>query len=411
MRSVPRISDMPFHGYKLTVAVVAVILIALCLQAGDFYSTLMLSRGNPKLAYQLNPQDGQAIGRFLNFQLRNEQSVEIDDETARNIRLALRSEPLDRTLLRSLAIKADLEGDSQRAYAMMSLSNRVSRRDLIGQLWLGEFFAREGNKNRVLTHYIAAMKVSPKVETLVLPRLVKMLSDRNFRQYLVPYIQSEDSWGPALVSAASNSDLTNAVPLVKSLTTKIKEKRFEAAIQHLLYRLLLDGRTKDFVTLARQAYPRFDYGQFRDISFNNMNTEERFAKLSWFLVNNVSFSTEVARHGTLRASAQPYSSGIVAARYQIVTPSTSYQLSYRTKFDDPNSGIALAWTGTCIGKEGEARIMNARSLINMAGVYRDVDFTTSSGCHLLRLELALDGAENPSIATVDIFGLELFQRR
>lgn len=261
MRSVPRISDTPFDGYKLTVAVVCGILIALCLQAGDFYSTLMLSRGNPKLAYQLNPHDGQAIGRFLNFRLRNEQSVEIDDETARNIHLALRSEPLDRTLLRSLAIKADLEGDSQGAYAMMSLSDRVSRRDLISQLWLGEFLVREGHKNRALTHYIAAMKVSPKVETLVLPILVKMLSDRNFRENLVPYIRSEDTWGPALVSAASDSDLANAVPLVKSLTTTIKEKRFEAAIHRLLYRLLLEGDTKEFVTLARQAYPRFDYEQ------------------------------------------------------------------------------------------------------------------------------------------------------
>ena len=109
------------------------------------------------------------------------------------------------------------------SWAAMALSSRTSRRDTLAQIWLLEKAAEQNDFDALLTHYDAAVTVTPELASVIHPILVATLKYETARSALKPYIRRSARWMPGFLNIASRDAAVG--DLVDLLSTFVGEKR------------------------------------------------------------------------------------------------------------------------------------------------------------------------------------------
>lgn len=142
-----------------------------------------------------------------------------DGEALRLAQGALVREPTANVAARVVGMVADKRGRTGNALRAFAYGDALSRRDLVTQLWLIEYFVRRGDVPRVLQHYDAAASTSSDATRLLFPIIVSAVSEKQIIEPLAAMLSRRPFWLPTLLSQVVNNaaDRDHAKALIDSL--------------------------------------------------------------------------------------------------------------------------------------------------------------------------------------------------
>lgn len=202
-------------------------------------------------------------------------------------RRALANQAVNPKALRVLGYVADTKGDTATAEKYIRMAAKLSRREPGAQLWLIEASARKGDVIQTLAHYDIVLRTKPETETILFPRLLDAIEDREIRIALKPYFRSKNGWAYAFLPyAVTNS---NNLPIVIDLLfeTHGLANRQAAYAQELglLTRLIAEGYYQD----ARRLYlqmPGAKPVRLTNAAFDASDRDVHFGPMGWQLLED-----------------------------------------------------------------------------------------------------------------------------
>ena len=198
-------------------------------------------------------------------------------------RAALEQQAINAKAIRQLGYAADAKGDQKRALALMTMADRLSRREAGTQLWLIEHYAQANNTSKTLNHYDILLTTEPDAQALLFPRLSSAIADGPNRAALLPYVRLNRPWASGFLWHAirSDKDLSNVINLIaeaKGLPKNDEEKRAQEVA--LLSRLVAEKRFGD----AKRIYaliPGARTALLTNPSFDIDDRRARFGAMGW----------------------------------------------------------------------------------------------------------------------------------
>lgn len=274
-------------------------------------------------------------------------------------RLAIKAiveQPVNPKALRILGYLEDEAGASEQAEKLVRMAAKLSPREPGAQLWLIEFFARKGDIPQTLVHYDIVLRTRPETQTILYPRLVNAIEDREVRIALKPYLRANVGWAIGFLSYA-NGNSKNLPALVSLiLETGGLSDREDARVQKvaLIGRLIGEQNFDE----ARRLFLRVPGSSPRKVTsagFDSNDREALFGAMGWQLIDDPDagggFSGD-RKDVTLSLYANSATTRQVAKKLLYLTPG-SYTLNVRLKNLDRGNGGFLRWELKCPSKAGE----------------------------------------------------------
>jgi hypothetical protein len=363
--------------------------------AFSFSAGINLRRGNPELAYQLRPTDPGAVAAAMNDRLSVRNEIKVDPDDAANVRIALQRDPLNRALLRTTAIRAEVRGKTQAAYSAMSLGDRVSRRDPITQLWLAEYARRKRDYPQVAAHFDAALQVKSDLQPLVFPQMIASLDNARFRTALRPYVLSrQGTWAESFVGTAVLTDADAARLLIQPILTQIADGEFDLAFARLTANLAARGLTQQAYALAGKVFKGVNTKDFGDAALTSTSLNRKLGPLAWSFRQTGEISTSVDEQQRLNIAVLPLAVAEIAKRDILVQPGSVYKLSHKVEQIGSGGQARLRWTAGCVSDKQITAIWQGDAPQTTGLVQIGDRIEVPAGCHLLRLALNVIGPES-----------------
>lgn len=169
-------------------------------------------------------------------------------------REALRREPVNMIAARTQAQLAALRNDRPAADKWFFYAERLSRRDLMTQLWLLEREVGRGNVTGALTHYDRALRVTRNARATLFPVLITASDDPVIADALVPVLKRRPGWALDFVEVMTESPQASA----RALATLAGRLGLDPAspverttLQKAINRLVTDKQFQEASRLAR----------------------------------------------------------------------------------------------------------------------------------------------------------------
>lgn len=202
-------------------------------------------------------------------------------------RRAIENQPINAKALRILGYVADAKGDTEMAEKYVRMAAKLSRREPGAQLWLIEASARKGDVRQTLVHYDIALRTKPDTQTILFPRLVNAIEDREIRTALKPYIRAKNGWAAGfLYFANTNSkNLPSLVDLIVETGGLVDAESAKGQELGLLGRLVAEGLFAD----ARRLYlqlPSAKPVRLASAAFDVSDRDARFGPMGWQLLED-----------------------------------------------------------------------------------------------------------------------------
>lgn len=390
-------------------AIVAASSLAAAWPAYEFALVSSLRVTNPAAALKYHPDDSLALAKVVDQRIKLQRGYAANAEDNRAALRSLVSTPLSRASLRIIGMNAEMRGDAARAASAMELSQRVSRRDSLAQVWLLEKAAEKDDFEGFVQHYHFALSVTPELGSVLQPVLVSAVKYPQVRAAIRPYLQNNDGWTSGFLELAANeASPSDLLEMTLPVARWLSDKRYQAPIARIAYRLAADGRWDDAMKLAEATWGDFDSKEFASRGPDLATTDERLGRLAWSLTRGDGISARVAQDGFLDVSMDPLTRGIVAFREVPVNGGGEYDFTQRIKFSGTGESAHISWFADCVASAEESgrRIWNqvvpARS---EPTTYRST-IKVPSDCNLLTLTLFGTGPESQPPSNFSISQIE-----
>ncbi|AOG00730.1 tetratricopeptide repeat family protein [Blastomonas sp. RAC04] len=361
--------------------------------------------GNPRLAFQYDPTDGQVLANEINRRFIEEKRFIIEGRDMANVQASLAWNPMNRVLLRALAAHYEASGDMKRALSGMQLSSAISKRDTIAQLWLGEFYRRQGNLPSALEHFDYSMSVRPVTSEVVIPSVVRDLG----KQFTLPVKlfdpYARRPWFKSFVSTLVGQDPQLAFSLFSSGQIDVRRLGLQATAVDLAYSLIRSGDTDSGIGLLRRIRPKFDPALLRDPRISTQTADPLLGPFAWTFPDDA-VQSDYSEQGTLKLTGQVAGRELVASRDIPVPGSGRYQLSFEHA-DQDDASTKLIWGFQCIGAELVSDLQSAVEPANAQRSGEAVSVDVGSDCRMLRVMLYLDGDGSGATVETQISRLRL----
>lgn len=202
-------------------------------------------------------------------------------------RRALENQAINAKALRILGYVADANGDTKTAEKYVRMAAKLSRRELGAQLWMVEASARKGDVAQTLVHYDIALRTKPDAQTILFPRLLNAIEDREIRTALKPYIRAENSWAIAFLYFANpnSKNLPLLVDLIVETGGLVDEEIAKDQELGLIGRLVAESYFAD----ARRLYlqmPTAKPARLTSAAFDASDRDARFGPMGWQLLED-----------------------------------------------------------------------------------------------------------------------------
>lgn len=378
------------RSFQLAVCVAAAVT-AYC--AYDYSAATNMRRADPELAYERRPTDPGAIAAVMNHRLSVQAPLVASVDDSNNTKIAVQHEPLNRTLIRTLAVQAELAGNIEASRKAMILADEISRRDTIAQMWLAEYYRRQNQPKRALSHFNAAMLVKPELERVLLPRMLPELKNIDFREALRPYLLGYVSWAVVLIGTANVTDPASALEIVEPLAPMLSRGPYNLAFSRMVHRLSVLGEHKRAMELAKNGFRDFSFDDFVGLGWNAATMDRRLGSLSWEFSKSGDVVATVNDDKGLSVVILPFTSGNAASRDILVNPGRNFRFQHKFRYDTPTSMAKLRWVASCLLIDENLLFWQKDvPTLSASGVF-GAQFVPPSNCHLVRLSLRVLGAD------------------
>jgi len=175
------------------IAVILLLTILVAAHAGLTALASVARARNPGLIARLT-SDPLAPIHLLESELRTSPEHIQSDRMAAVARESLRRQAVSSGPYRLLALYYLARREPRRASAFAAFSERLSRRDLMTQLFLIEEAVQANDTRAALRHYDTALRTSDGAKTILFPVLSGAIANAPIRQAVVPYVRRQVPW-------------------------------------------------------------------------------------------------------------------------------------------------------------------------------------------------------------------------
>ncbi len=360
----------------------------------------------PALALRLSPHDAKATRRQFDLDvLANGTGLPRDPVgAARAARAAIAHEPLDAGVARMLAMSES--PTRQTAIApLMHVAERISRRDLLNQLWLVEDAVTRGDIGGALVHYDRALSVHPEAGAQLFPILTAAIAQPDIRQALVPYLRADRPWAISfLVHAAQHADDPTRVA-----QTYLQYGGDRAAAKHralgplILSRLVALRHYPAAYAFARRLTP--NPAALTRAGLSRATFDQRFAPFVWTIDPGVDADITYAPDQGVAIELDS-AKRVVALTRDMMLAAGRWRFAQGVDYSTLAGRPLLSWTATCLGAD-DRRIWSYDT--NQLDRHHDVPpvLTVPAGCGPVRLELSVgSGPADDARVTIRDVSLE-----
>lgn len=211
-------------------------------------------RSRPDIAIRFAPYDSAALAILAhNLQTENP-DVRGMIEAAGPARAALKRDLTYAVAVRALGFAQESRGQARQAAKLIRYANRLSKRDLLTELWLIEYNVDRGDVPAVLRHFDAAISTSPDAMRTLFPVLINALGDPDLVQPLADMLKRRPWWVASFLNqtALEAKSTANADALFVTLAKAGQPVRRDI-VDALAVRIRAEGRAADAERLVREA--------------------------------------------------------------------------------------------------------------------------------------------------------------
>lgn len=318
---------------------------------------------DPARAHVLAPGDGRVTAQLAQRQAAPEGTPVDRVEADRLARLALRQDPTAVSAVSTLALNAQVRGDTAVARRLFVYAEHLSRRDLQTQLWGIEDAVGRGDVAGALRHYDIALRTSRDAAELLFPVLLTATSQPEVRAALARTLAAKPIWGAGFLAyAAGNSSDPRAIA---NLFLNLERVGFQVAE---------DDKATLISVLVDRAMPGSAWAYY---AANKPGADRRWSRdprftarlaaptiFDWRPVNDAGTSASIQqddRGGRFDFAAPASVGGPLLQQLQIMPPG-EYRLAGRSINVDESPETRPYWTLICSdGRElGRVDVPNSK---------------------------------------------------
>lgn len=287
-------------------------------------------------------------------------SASAADIARSNAMAALRTEPGNIAAVKAMATLADAKGDRATAARWFQYGEKLTRRDLISNLWLIEHAVADGNISAALGYYDAALRTSPDAPAILYPVLIEAAADPAIRTPLARLLATRPPWyrgfASALITRSSRPTLTipDLIGVLRlDMATPVEKELLVGA----LTKLAGASANTDVARLYGATLKVRTAGLVHNPSFSRF---EQLPPLDWTFTDQPEVGVMIEPGGNGKGHALSWSSdaewqGDVASQL-ILAPPGRYVLRARVGNYTPSRNDDLRIRITC-AQPGKARIV------------------------------------------------------
>lgn len=266
---------------------------------------------------------------------------------------SLEGEAINPRALRLLGYTAGAEGRAEQARTLITLSERLSRREFGTQLWLIEDSVNQNRLREVLHHYDTALRTNSKGGDLLFPILTAALDQPEVQTVLAPYMHRNPPWlypmlAYAIANSANPATVADAVVQGGGMPAKDDYRELEAALLDKLHSKSNPADIQRYYLSLRDSSPAL----LQAADFGARQVDPRRIPITWRAIKaagiegNFSPTTRNASGSwKLSGYAAPGSSGLIARKLMFLKPGT-YQITARVgEMSAPSGSIAKLLLG------------------------------------------------------------------
>ncbi len=311
---------------------------------------------NPKLALAFQSWSSRANGVMgsIDFATLGTKS---GPAVSRVSQRALRRDATEYLAMRNLAAFSDLQGAKPKASLQFKYVTRLTRRDLLTNLWFSEAQVEDGNVKGALKYFDQALKTSNEAADILFPIMIKAFDDPELLAPIVDILAPKPAWADefltrAIDSSQSGTNIHRALELLHQKKSDVPPD----VRSHALYRLVSLGQIdqafalySNFDPMARAKKPLIVDGGFeanRDVY-----------PFGWTMVDDEAFSTErLSRAGSkgntaLSILAAAPAQGAAVRQLLLLTPGR-YQMTYDIMIVKGERPSSFSWRVACATTAG-----------------------------------------------------------
>ncbi|UVO50916.1 hypothetical protein M0208_10460 [Sphingomonas sp. SUN019] len=360
----------------------------------------VLRSTDPARAHGLAPGDARINATFAQRLVVDPQASAADRQRADTLaRTALRTDPTTVLAASALGIDTQARGDTAAARRLFIYAQRLSRRELVVQLWAIEDAVGRGDITGAIRQYDIALRTSRTAADVLFPILAAAIADPAIQKALTRTLAAKPTWADSFINyvGTQGPDVEATASLFSRLhhaSVPVSGMAQGAVINALIQKGQIDRAWSYYARMRRSA----DRQRSRDPRFAAVLDAP--SPLDWNVVDVAGGSTSIQRSAAgsfFDFAVSPTVGGALLQQVQLLLPG-SYRLSgHSMNLDQPRESLPY-WTLVCSGGRELGRVDMPRSA-QADGVFAG-RFYVPAGCPVQVLTLFA----RPSSATSGVSG-------
>ena len=313
--------------------------------------------------------------------------------------------------LRIVGTATEIGGDERDASRQILLAERLSRRDLLTQLWGIEHAVSRGEVAAVLRHYDIALRTEPDSEQLLFPVLAGALGEPAIRRGFRPYLGRQPVWlQPFLEYAADRGSDPQGLAMLLAAPARGTAARSDLISSKLLTRLLPGGDLASAIGFARSD-PAYRPGLERDATLGPATMGPSLRPLTWApQEGNGVFARADTAAATLHVFADPGAAGEVLQRFLALAPGR-YVLATSHRFASAGDGATASWRISCLRDGHFVAQWTGRDPLAARRPRTQQEVVLPDGCDRQYVTLSVDGGTDTVPLDYELTSIALTRAR
>ncbi|QJB69757.1 hypothetical protein [Parasphingorhabdus halotolerans] len=379
-----------------------VVLVFLSGQAALQALSTVVALTNPAQALQIMP-NSTSRQKTANVMLLTQPDNIPWNKITELARSALREDPIASRGLVHLGLNYENEGQQSLALEAMSLSQTLSRRDLIAQFWLSQQAAREGKIEKYFEHSDIAFTVNAQSNSIMIPQLTRAISEPEVQAVFGNYIRQKPIWLPEVINQIL-SEIENPAHVADTLMLAggLPEGDVFRAIEGKVINRLIG---KGDIQTAKKYFLSLDAKNNAILSntrFFSRNVNPATAPMTWgILTGHMSegnfTSSEDGKSLDLQGQVAPTGRGEIARKLLFLTPGR-YQVSATGEVDDDGEGSGAFAILSCASGRPNGELM--RYTISPKPILKTVELPSTCIAYYMTIEIRASDGQFGLISTI-----------
>lgn len=346
---------------------------------------LALRSRSPERAHALAPGNAQIAATL------SAKWVLDPAQQAESVRLAHQALRRDATAVQAvvaLGLEADQRGDKAASRRLFAYSQKLSRRNLIAQIWAIEDAVTREDIAGALRHYDIALRTTNEAPDILYPVLAAAIADPVIRAELTRTLAAKPAWGPFFIDyvARQGPDPRATAGLFQGLQ-RARIPVSESSRTALIGALAEKGDYESAWAYFASTRTGMDRRRSRDPRF--VMTGDTPSQFDWQVGNGGGISVSIQPGGSSNGGivdfVVPASIGGLLLRQLQLLPPGHYILTGRSAGVNQPDGARPYWTLVCLDGRELGRVVLPNSAQNRGRF--GGSFTVLAGCPVQYLSL------------------------